>query len=582
VTSTVTGSAVSGGALRARTWRAEALLRALENVLDVGQRPGELIVYASFAKAARDHEALDRIRSELLNLEPGHTLVLQSGRPVGVLPTGPNAPLVVSAVNNTVGRWQTPQRFWERAAAGDTIWGGLTAAAWQYIGRQGVLQGTYEVFRLALTETGTPPAGTWILTAGLGGMGSAQPLAARMAGTSSITVEVDPAALDRSRRTGGVEVVLDDVASALAAVDAAARVRRPLAVGLLGNAATAYPEILQRLTGAARAGTTLTRPGIATDMTAAHDLRAGYLPPQVALEDWPAERDRDPAGLEKLAGEAIGAQVDALLGFARAGAVVFENGNNLRVQAAEHGLVGAFTIDGFVPRYLRPLFARGIGPFRWIALSGDDADLAVLDELAVEVTDRPEVADWIALARDHVQRQGLPARSCWLGHGERSAMARAADAAVRTGRLQAPVLFTRDHLDAAGMTHPRIGTEAMPDGSDGVSDWPLLDAMLLAATGADLVAVHGGGGGYSGWMQSAGVSVVADGEPGTAERITRALDADTGLGVLRYAEAGSHEARRAVTAHDLHWTATGTNGSTVTNGSSVTNGSTATKGSTDA
>jgi urocanate hydratase len=243
--------------------------------------------------------------------------------------------------------------------------------------------------------------------------------------------------------------------------------------------------------------------------------------------------------------------VRALQELRRRGAVVFENGNNLRVHAEQFGVRDAFTLDGFVPRYLRPLFARGIGPFRWIALSGDPSDLDVLDDLATTVTDRPEVTDWIALARRHVVQQGLPARSCWLGHGERSAMARTADDAVRQGRLKAPVLFTRDHLDAAGMTHPRIGTEAMPDGSDGVSDWPLLDAMLLAATGADLVAVHAGGGGYSGWMQSAGVSVVADGLPGNAERLTRALDADTGLGVLRYAEAGDEGARRAARAAGL-------------------------------
>jgi urocanate hydratase len=543
----MTAPPLSLSTLRARSWRAEALLRALENVLDVAQRPDELVVYASFAKAARDHASLAAIRRELLTLEPGHTLVLQSGRPVGVIETGPNAPLVVSAVNNTVGQWQTPQRFWERAAAGDTIWGGLTAAAWQYIGRQGVLQGTYEVFRLALAETRTRPENTWVLTAGLGGMGSAQPIAARMAGTSSLTVEVDPAALERSQRTGGVDVVLDDAGSALAAVDAAARDGRPLAVGLLGNAATAYPLLLERLQDGRHRS-----PGVVTDMTAAHDLRAGYLPPDVPLEQWAHERARDAEGLEQRAGAAIAQQVRALVEFERRGAVVFENGNNLRVHAEQFGVPDAFTIDGFVPRYLRPLFARGIGPFRWIALSGDPADLDVLDEIAAGITARPEVADWISLARRHVAQQGLPARSCWLGHGERSAMARAADAAVRDGRLSAPVLFTRDHLDAAGMTHPRIGTEAMPDGSDGVSDWPLLDAMLLAATGADLVAVHGGGGGYSGWMQSAGVSVVADGQPGTAERLTRALDADTGLGVLRYAEAGDELARSTAGAAHLH------------------------------
>jgi len=538
VTAIVAGPAVAGRALRARTWRAEALLRALENVLDVAQRPDELVVYASFAKAARDHESLAAIRRELLRLPEGNTLILQSGRPVGVLPIGPGAPLVVSAVNNVVGQWQTPQRFWERAAAGDTIWGGLTAAAWQYIGRQGVLQGTYEVFRLALAEA---RLGGWILTAGLGGMGSAQPVAARMAGAAGLVVEVDPAALERSRSTGGVDVVETDLDAALAQVEAGRQ------VGLLGNASTVFAEIAARAElGRAEP------PGIATDMTAAHDLRQGYLPPGVAIEEWATERARDPESLERRAGAAIARQVRALQQLAARGSVVFENGNNLRVHAEQFGVPDAFTVDGFVPRYLRPLFARGIGPFRWIALSGDPADLDVLDEIACGITDRSEVADWIALARRHVVQQGLPARSCWLGHGERSAMARAADAAVRDGRLQAPVLFTRDHLDAAGMTHPRIGTEAMPDGSDGVSDWPLLDAMLLAATGADLVAVHGGGGGYSGWMQSAGVSVVADGQPGTAERLTRALDADTALGVLRYAEAGDALARRTARAAGLH------------------------------
>jgi urocanate hydratase len=357
-----------------------------------------------------------------------------------------------------------------------------------------------------------------------------------MVGSSSLTVEVDPAALERSLATGGVDAVETDLDAAVA------RVRAGGQVGLLGNAATVFAAVAaRRLT-----------PGIATDMTAAHDLREGYLPPGVPLDRWAAERERDPDALERRAGAAVAEQVRALRRLREQGAVVFENGNNLRVHAEQYGEPDAFDVPGFVPRYLRPLFARGIGPFRWIALSGDPSDLDVLDELAVAVSARPEVAAWIALAREHVVQQGLPARSCWLGHGERSAMARAADAAVRDGRLAAPVLLTRDHLDAAGMTHPRIGTEAMPDGSDGVTDWPLLDAMLLAATGADLVAVHGGGGGYSGWMQSAGVSVVADGAPGTADRIARALDVDTGLGVLRYAEAGDEDARDQALRSGLH------------------------------
>ena len=537
-----------GRGLRARNWRAEALLRMFENVLEIGENPDELIVYASLGKAARDWTQARAIAQALLDLKEHQTLVLASGAAVGVLETGESAPLVLSAVNNTVGRWANPERFYERAAAGQTIWGGLTAGAWQYIGRQGVLAGTYELFgTIARVHFGAAPGGEaealdgrWVLTSGLGGMGSSQPISARMLRLSSLTVEADPAKAERLRLAGGLDRVTDDLDVALAAVlDAGA----PVAVGLVGNAADVYPEI-------ARRGIV---PDVVTDQTAAHDARFGYLPRGYRLDAWRRARDERPERVERDARASMARQVEAMLELAAAGAVVFENGNNLRVQAIEHLGEDADervrTIPGFMEAYLRPLFARGIGPFRWVCLSGEDADQRVLDELAVRLfPNRPEIARWIGLARTNVPPQGLPARSCWLGHGERSAFAVAANDLVADGTLAAPVLFSRDHLDAASMTHPRIGTEGMRDGSDGSTDFPLLDGLLVAATGADLVALHSGGGGYSGWMQSAGVSIVADGRPETAVRLRRCLDADTGLGVLRHAVAGYPEAADSVAA----------------------------------
>lgn len=531
-----------GATLRARNWRAEGLLRMFENVLEVGENPAELIVYASLGKAARNWDEAKAIAAALLQLDEDETLILQTGAAVGVLPSSTSAPMVLSAVNNTVGRWATTDRFYERAAAGQTIWGGLTAAAWQYIGRQGVLQGTYELLRVIATQRlgGTSReqlAGTWMLTAGMGGMGSSQPISAAMLGISSLTVEVDPAKIERLRAAGGLDFVATDLDHALASIDEARTGGTVIAIGLEGNAAEIFPAIAAR--GVA--------PSIVTDQTAAHDARYGYLPLGYSLEQWRDERETAPVEVEEAARASMSAQLEAMLTLQAAGSEVFENGNNLRVQALTHlGDDAADRVNGipgFMEAYLRPLFARGIGPFRWIALSGDDADLRVLDDLAASLfPDRPEVADWIALARTNVPAQGLPARSCWLGHGERSAFAVAVNALVADGTLNAPVLFTRDHLDSAGMTHPRIGTEGMRDGSDGVTDWPLIDAMAVSSAGADLVAIHSGGGGYAGWMQSCGVSTVADGAQATEVRLRRTLDADTGIGVLRHATAGYEQA----------------------------------------
>ena len=540
----MTVTARRGTELRCRNWRAEALLRLLENVLEVGERPEELVVYASIGKAAKDWDAYRRIVDALQHLGEDQTLVLQTGRPVAVLNTHTAAPMVVSAVNNTVGNWATEERFYSRLAEHKTIWGGLTAAAWQYIGRQGVLGGTYELLRAALEKHFREPAAPhrWVLTAGLGGMGSSQPISARMLELSTLVVEADPAKLAKLRAAGGIDLVIDDLDGALATISAAITERRPVAVGLLGNAADVFPAVV--VSGA--------RPDIVTDQTAAHDARYGYLPSGYTLESWAEARETDPEKVERDARASMAAQVRAMLALRQRGSVVFENGNNLRVQAshvlgeAERQRVFA-EIPGFMEGYLRPLFSRGIGPFRWMILSGDDNDLAVVDDLAATMfPERPEIARWIDLARRHIPAQGLPARSCWLGYGERSALALAVNEAVADGRISAPVAFSRDHLDAAGMTHPRIGTEGMRDDSDGVTDWPILDAMLLAVGGADLVAVHSGGGGYSGWMQSAGVTVVADGTGAAATRLRRALDLDSGLGGIRHATAGYEDALDAV------------------------------------
>lgn len=530
-------TAARGTTLRCRGWRQEGLLRMLENVLEVGEAPEDLVVYAALAKAARDWDSYRQLVAVLRALGDDQTLVVQSGKPIGVFPTTPGAPLVVMACSNLVGRWATEDRFYELADRGLTMWGGLTAGDWQYIGAQGVLQGVYELLTaIAREHFDGSLRGRLVVTSGLGGMGSAQPAAIRMAGAVGLLVEVDPAKLHRSERHGALDDVRADLDEALDRCEAARGDGEPVVVGLRGNAADVYDEL-------ARRGVT---PDVVTDLTSAHDLRYGYVPQRMSMDEWRALRRRDPAEVARRARESIAVQVRAMLSLQARGAVVVENGNNLRAHAHDAGVADAYRISQFSARYIRPLFCQGIGPFRWVALSGDEADLATLDELALErFADDPRVATWIRLAREHVPVQGLPARNCWLGHGQRSSFAAAVNRAVADGRLTAPVLFTRDHFDAGGMTHPRIGTEDMRDGSDAISDWPLLDALLVTATGADLVAIHAGGGGYTGYMQSAGVTVVADGSASAGERILRTLDADTGLGVLRYADAGYERAREA-------------------------------------
>ncbi|KKC38124.1 urocanate hydratase [Devosia epidermidihirudinis] len=522
-----------GPELRAKGWRQEALLRLLENVLSVGENPDELIVYAALGKAARNWASHKAIVETLLKMDEDQTLIIQSGKPIGLLKTHAKAPLVIMANCNIVGQWAKAEVFYELEKKGLICWGGLTAGAWQYIGSQGVIQGTYEIFmRIAENRFGGSLAGRFVLTAGLGGMGGAQPLAGRMAGAAILCVDIDAERAQKRKEIGYLEEIAPDLDTALAMINTAVAEKRATSIGLVGNAAEIYPEI-------ARRGIV---PDIVTDQTSAHDLVYGYVPKGMSLDEVKRLRVEGPGQLMAASRASIVDHVRAMLAFQAAGSEVFDNGNLIRTHAKAGGVENAFDIKIFTEAYLRPLFARAIGPFRWMALSGDPSDIAKIDDKLLEMfPDNKIVTNWIALARQHVPFEGLPARIAWLGHGERTALARAVNAMVADGTLKGPVAFSRDHLDAGAMAHPNIMTERMKDGSDAIADWPLLDAMLLCSSMADLVVVHSGGGGYAGYMTSAGVTIVADGTSGGDERLDHALTNDTALGVMRYADAGYDE-----------------------------------------
>lgn len=523
----------SGPELRAKGWRQEALLRLLENVLSVGEDPDNLIVYAALGKAARNWAAHRAIVKALTEMDEDQTLVIQSGKPVGLLKTHAKAPLVIMANCNIVGQWAKAEVFYELQRKGLICWGGLTAGAWQYIGSQGVIQGTYEIFmRIAEKRFGGSLAGRFILTAGLGGMGGAQPLAGRMAGAAILCVDIDPARAAARKAVGYLEHVAPDLDTALSMIDEAVKDKRATSIGLVGNAAEIYPEI-------ARRGLV---PDIVTDQTSAHDLVYGYVPKGMSLDQVKGLRDDGQGQLMAASRASIVEHVSAMLEFQKMGSEVFDNGNLIRTQAREGGVANAFDIPIFTEAYLRPLFARAIGPFRWMALSGEESDIARIDDLVMEMfPDNQIVTNWIRLARENVPFEGLPARIAWLGHGERTELALAVNRLVAAGELKGPIAFSRDHLDAGAMAHPNIMTERMKDGSDAIADWPLLDAMLLCSSMADLVVVHSGGGGYAGYMTSCGVTLVADGTEAGAERLEHALTNDTSLGVIRYADAGYDE-----------------------------------------
>ena len=523
-----------GNALRCKGWRQEALLRLLENVLAVGEDPDNLVVYAALGRAARDWPSHDAIVQALLDLEEDQTLIVQSGKPIGVLRTHSQAPIVIMANCNMVGQWARAENFYQWERDNLICWGGLTAGDWQYIGSQGVIQGTYEIFsRIAERHFGNDLRGRFILTAGMGGMGGAQPLAGRMANAAILTVEINPERIEKRIKAGFLERRADSLDEALELIRQAQARREPISVGLLGNAADVYPEILAR-------GIV---PDIVTDQTSAHDLVYGYIPAGYTLEQVAQLRRTDVSRLMDASRESIVRHVTAMLGFKDRGAVVFDNGNLIRTHASQGGVERAFEIPVFTEAFLRPLFARAIGPFRWIALSNDPEDIRKIDDFLLRrFPDNFIVSNWIRLAREEVPFEGLPARIAWLGHGERTELALEVNRMVRDGELSAPVAFTRDHLDAGAMAHPNIMTENMRDGSDAIADWPLLNAMINCSSSADLVAIHSGGGGYSGYMTSAGVTVVADGSSAADERLRLSLTNDTASGVLRYADAGYEEA----------------------------------------
>jgi len=532
-----------GPELRAKGWRQEGLLRLLENVLSVGEDPDNLVVYAALGKAARNWASHRAIVKALTGMDEDQTLLIQSGKPVGLLKTHAKAPLVIMANCNIVGQWAKAEVFYELQRKGLICWGGLTAGAWQYIGSQGVIQGTYEIFmRIAEKRFGGSLAGRFILTAGLGGMGGAQPLAGRMAGAAILCVDIDPERAAKRKAAGYLEQVAPDLDTALAMIDEAVKDKRATSIGLVGNAAEVYPEI-------ARRGIV---PDIVTDQTSAHDLVYGYVPKGMSLDQVKGLRDDGQGQLMAASRASIVEHVSAMLEFQKRGAEVFDNGNLIRTQAREGGIANAFDIPIFTEAYLRPLFARAIGPFRWMALSGEESDIARIDDLVLEMfPDNRIVTNWIRLARENIPFEGLPARIAWLGHGERTALALAVNKLVAAGELKGPIAFSRDHLDAGAMAHPNIMTERMKDGSDAIADWPLLDAMLLSSSMADLVVVHSGGGGYAGYMTSCGVTLIADGTPAAAERLEHALTNDTALGVIRYADAGYEESFEEIEAKGI-------------------------------
>jgi urocanate hydratase len=526
-----------GTALTARGWPQEAALRMLQNNLDpeVAEHPDELVVYGGTGKAARDWASFDAIVRTLTDLRDDETLLVQSGRPVGVLRTHEWAPRVLLANSNLVPDWANWDEFRRLEQLGLTMYGQMTAGSWIYIGTQGILQGTYETFAaVAAKRFGGSLAGTLTVTAGLGGMGGAQPLAVTMNEGVALVVECDPSRIERRRAHRYLDVAADDLDHALELVEEAKAARRPLSVGVLGNAADVVPDLLRR-------GVEV---DVVTDQTSAHDPLS-YLPLGIAFEDWHAERDRDPAGCTERAQASMAVHVEAMVGFLDGGAEVFDYGNSLRGEARAGGYDRAFDYPGFVPAYVRPLFCEGKGPFRWAALSGDPADIAATDRAVLDLfPDDEPLARWIRLAGEKVAFQGLPSRICWLGYGERHEAGLAFNDLVARGLVQAPIVIGRDHLDCGSVASPYRETEDMRDGSDAIADWPLLNAMVNVASGASWVSIHHGGGVGMGRSIHAGQVSVADGTELAAAKLERVLTNDPGTGVIRHVDAGYERAEQ--------------------------------------
>ena len=526
----------TGTKLSAKSWLTEAPLRMLMNNLDpdVAERPEDLVVYGGIGKAARNWEAFDAIVETLRNLEDNETLLVQSGKPVGVFRTHEDAPRVLIANSNLVPAWANWEHFRELDRKGLMMFGQMTAGSWIYIGSQGIVQGTYETFvEMGRQHYGGELAGRWILTAGLGGMGGAQPLAATMAGASMLAIECQSDRIDKRIETGYLDSRAETLDEAMALINKSVDDRKPLSVGLLGNAAEILPEMVTRGI----------HPDAVTDQTSAHDPANGYLPIGWTVEQWREQRESNPDDVAKAASESMAVHVRAMLDLQKAGVPTFDYGNNIRQVALDEGVENAFDFPGFVPAYVRPLFCRGIGPFRWAALSGDPEDIYKTDAKVRElIPDDAHLHNWLDKAREQIQFQGLPARICWVGLGQRHRLGLAFNEMVKSGELKAPVVIGRDHLDSGSVASPNRETEAMRDGSDAVSDWPLLNALLSTASGATWVSLHHGGGVGMGYAQHAGLVIVCDGSDAASKRIERVLWNDPGTGVMRHADAGYDEA----------------------------------------
>ena len=524
--------AARGNQLSAKSWLTEAPMRMLMNNLDpdVGEKPNELVVYGGIGRAARDWESFDRIVAALTRLEGDETLLIQSGKPVGVFRTHADAPRVLIANSNLVPHWANWEHFNLLDRKGLMMFGQMTAGSWIYIGTQGIVQGTYETFvELGRQHYGGDLGGRWILTAGLGGMGGAQPLAAVMAGASCLAVECQPSRIEMRLRTRYLDRQAADLDEALAIIEQAGRDRKPVSVGLLGNAADIFPELVRRGV----------RPDAVTDQTSAHDPVNGYLPKGWTTSEWETRRETDQKAVASAARKSMAEHVRAMLDFHKMGIPVVDYGNNIRQMAFEEGVKNAFDFPGFVPAYIRPLFCRGIGPFRWVALSGDPEDIYRTDAKVKELLpDNSALHHWLDMARERIAFQGLPARICWVGLGDRHRLGLAFNEMVARGELKAPVVIGRDHLDSGSVASPNRETESMKDGSDAVSDWPLLNALLNCASGATWVSLHHGGGVGMGFSQHAGMVIVCDGTPEAANRIGRVLWNDPATGVMRHADAG--------------------------------------------
>jgi urocanate hydratase len=521
-----------GPTISCRSWLSEAALRMLMNNLDpeVAERPDELVVYGGIGKAARNWQCFDQIVKALRALGDDETLLIQSGKPVGVFRTHTDAPRILLANSNLVGKWATWEHFNELDRKGLMMFGQMTAGSWIYIGSQGIVQGTYETFvEMGRQHFGGSLAGKWILTAGLGGMGGAQPLAATMAGASMLAIECRPERIAKRLRTRYLDVQAKTLDEALEMLARSKRSGKPISIGLLGNACEVLPEMLRRGI----------KPDALTDQTSAHDPVNGYLPGGWSLEKWDRMRVESPALVIKEASASMARHIEAMLQFHRMGIPTFDYGNNLRQVAFDQGVKDAFAFPGFVPAYIRPLFCRGVGPFRWAALSGDPEDIYRTDAKVKELLPNDEhLHHWLDMARERIQFQGLPARICWVGLGDRHRLGRAFNEMVAGGELKAPIVIGRDHLDSGSVASPNRETEGMRDGSDAVADWPLLNALLNTASGATWVSMHHGGGVGIGYSQHSGVVIVCDGTPAASRRIERVLWNDPGTGVMRHADAG--------------------------------------------